>query len=463
MVAISPSEPVLSAASAIAALAVDDNQTRYYAAWWLGKHQVQEACGDLCHALQDERYRTEQGGYPLRRQAARSLGLLKNPQAIPALRESLSCPDLRFREAVIQSLAILNDRAIVPQLMALLTSETEQPYEVIIEALGTLQAKEAFSLVQPFLHHSSERVQCAAARYAYLITQESQYIERIIKNLSHENMYLRWAAAFDLGAIGHQASAQAIIHANLGSSLKLLNLKHILETISNDRVMQEDLPVDEELKQENTQILLQAIDNLLLEPVVLEADPARDAEQNDPAAADLITSLIADLRDHHPKVTKAAIDKLVQLAPRSVEPLMDAFSACLDHGIQAHIIEALAKIGDRRALDLFITIVGVEVANHCQGTIRRTAARGLGRISDQLGSEISPKVIEEIIRPAIVKLNWALFHAEDWALRYAAVVSLGEIAKIAPDLVTPSLENALTQEDTIVVQTRLQQAITNLD
>ncbi len=97
--------------------------------------------------------------------------------------------------------------------MEFLTSETEQPYEVIIEALGTLQAKEAFSLVEPFLHHSSERVQCAAARYAYLITHEPQpqYIERIIKNLSHENMYLRWAAAFDLRAIGHQASAQAII------------------------------------------------------------------------------------------------------------------------------------------------------------------------------------------------------------------------------------------------------------
>jgi HEAT repeat protein len=460
MVAISPSEPVLSAASAIAALAGDDNQTRYYAAWWLGKHQVQEACGDLCHALQDERYRTEQGGYPLRRQAARALGLLKNPQAIPALRDSLSCPDLRFREAVIQSLAILGDRAIVPQLMEFLTSDTEQPYEVVIEALGTLQAKEAFSLVAPFLHHSSERVQCAAARYAYLITQEAQYIERIIKNLSHENMYLRWAAAFDLGAIGHQASAQAIIHANLGSSLKLLNLKHILETILNDRAMQEDIPTDEELKQENIQILLQAIDDLLLEPIALGNDRARDS--GNLAEADLIASLIADLHDHHPKVTKAAIDHLVQLAPGSVEPLMNAFATCLDHGIQAHIIEALAKIGDRRTLDLFIQIVGVEVANHCQGTIRRTAARGLGKISGNLEREPSQVVIEEIIKPAIVKLDWALFHAEDWALRYGAIVSLEEIAKIAPNLVKTSLKNAANQEDAIVVKTRLQKAIATL-
>jgi phycoerythrocyanin alpha-cysteine-84 phycoviolobilin lyase/isomerase subunit PecE len=86
-------EPILTPEAAIAALAGEDNQIRYYAAWWLGKHQVQSACAALCEALFDDRYRLETGGYPLRRQAARALGQLKNSQAVPALIEALRTVD----------------------------------------------------------------------------------------------------------------------------------------------------------------------------------------------------------------------------------------------------------------------------------------------------------------------------------------------------------------------------------
>lgn len=199
------------------------------------------------------------GGYPLRRQAARALGLLQNPQAIPALLEALSTTDLRLREAVVQALAAIGDKCAVPALLQLLQSKDEQPYEVLIEALGTFQASEARSLVEPFLQHNSERVQCAAARYFYLITQEPQYIERIVQNLSHENMYLRWAAVFDLGAIGHLEAAQAIMEAKLANSLKLLNLKRILEA------MLENKEINELGKQDKNQILFSAIDQLLIQ------------------------------------------------------------------------------------------------------------------------------------------------------------------------------------------------------
>ncbi len=256
----SSTEPILSAKAAIAALAEDDNQIRYYAAWWLGKNQVQEACTALCDALRDERYRTAQGGYPLRRQAARALGQLKNPQAMPALLEALNCTeDLRLREAVVQAIASIGDVRAVPALLDLLQSDSEQPYEVLIEALGTLKVWEAHPLVEPFLQHRSERVQCAAARYLYLATQEPQYIERIVQNLSHENMYLRWSAAFDLGAIGHLQAAQAIMAAKVANSLKLLNLKRILEAVL------EGEGIEETSKQEKSQVLLQAIDELLIQ------------------------------------------------------------------------------------------------------------------------------------------------------------------------------------------------------
>lgn len=259
MTTAAPSEPILSPEAAIAALAGEDNQIRYYAAWWLGKHQVHSGCAALCEALKDERYRTAAGGYPLRRQAARALGQLKNPQAVPALLEALDCDDLRLREAAIQALAAIGDTRAIPPLLNLLESGKEQPYEVLIEALGTLKVWQARPLIEPFLNNPSERVQCAAARYLYQLTQEPQYIERIVKNLNHDNMYLRWSAAFDLGAIGHLQAAQAIIEAKLANGLKLLNLKRILEAVlDNDQL-------DEATKREKSQALLGVIDALLIQ------------------------------------------------------------------------------------------------------------------------------------------------------------------------------------------------------
>jgi len=252
-------EPILSAETAIAALQGDDNPIRYYAAWWLGKHQIQEAWTVLCDSLRDDRYRTVLGGYPLRRQAARALAQLKQPEAVPALLEALNCgEDLQFREAVIQALAAIGDRRANLPLLHLLRSGEPQPYEALIEALGQLRVEEALSEVKPFLQDASERVQCAAARYCYQITQQPEYLERIIKNLNHSNPYLCWAAAFDLGAIGHLDAAQAILQAKLGNSLKLLNLKRILEAVlDSDR--------SEAEKSRASQTLFQSLDSLLLE------------------------------------------------------------------------------------------------------------------------------------------------------------------------------------------------------
>ncbi|WP_414753882.1 HEAT repeat domain-containing protein [Anabaena sp. CCY 9910] len=249
-------EPILSPETAIAALSDEDNQIRYYAAWWLGKHNVQAGCAALCAALFDERYRIPLGGYPLRRQAARALGMLKNPQAVPALIAALECDeDLRLREAVICSLAAIGDKRAVIPLLNLLQSTQAQPYEALIEALATLQVWSARPQIEPFLKHYSERVQCAAARYLYLLTQESEYIERIVKNLNHDNMYLRWAAVFDLGAVAHQQAVQAILAAQVPNSLKLLNLKRILEAMLNNN----------SVNQEKASVLFGAIDDLLIQ------------------------------------------------------------------------------------------------------------------------------------------------------------------------------------------------------
>ncbi|WP_026736664.1 HEAT repeat domain-containing protein [Fischerella sp. PCC 9605] len=162
-----------------------------------------------------------------------------------------------------------------------------------------------------------------------------------------------------------------------------------------------------------------------------------------------ISALIQALSYHHATVATAAVEALVKLAPATVEALITAYRSSTDQGLQAYIIQALAQIGDDRAFDVLAEVVGTAVANHCQGNVRRIAARGLGKIGSTTDDP-------EAIRHAVEKLTWALLTPEDWGLRYAAAVSLQEIA--TPEA-KAALQVGLNQEADKVVRSRISTSV----
>jgi phycocyanobilin lyase alpha subunit len=235
--------PPLTKEQAIANLQSPDLSLRYYAAWWLGKFRVRDRAvvDALIVALEDEADTTEMGGYPLRRNAARALGKLGDTRAVPGLIQCLECSDFYVREAAAQSLAMLGDITAAPALMQLLGGgvaaavtvpgrpHLTQPYEAVLEALGAIGATEAVSLIEPFLEHPVPRVQCAAARAMYQLTQDTSYGERLVKVLDSNDLKLRRVALGDLGAIGYLPAADAIANAKVENSFKLIALKGLLE------------------------------------------------------------------------------------------------------------------------------------------------------------------------------------------------------------------------------------------
>lgn len=235
--------PALSMEQAIAHLSGADTGRRYYAAWWLGRFRIrtQAAVSALIATLSDETDRTPDGGYPLRRNAARALAKLGDNQAVPALQASLNCSDYYVREAAAQALGRLGDRQSIDPLCSLLTGglpaaqpipncpHLAQPYDAVLEALGALRATEKKSLVEPFLCHPLALVQYAAARAMYQLTQEEPYADRLIAALSDDKLQLRRAALADLGAIGYLKAAEPIAQTLAENSLKLIALKAILE------------------------------------------------------------------------------------------------------------------------------------------------------------------------------------------------------------------------------------------
>ncbi len=231
----------------------EDLSLRYYAAWWLGKFRVtdQAAISALLIALEDESDRSPDGGYPLRRNAARALGKLGDTQAVPLLIANLTCSDYYVREACAQALEEIGDPKAIPPLRELLAGGVAaaqpvpgkphlvQPYEAIIEALGTLGAIEAIEEIEPFLAHSVEKVQLATARALYQLTKEEKYGKRLIEGLQAEKLPLRRSALMDLGATDYLKAVNAIAQTPAENSLKLIALKGLLENHLKNQADQE--------------------------------------------------------------------------------------------------------------------------------------------------------------------------------------------------------------------------------
>lgn len=245
---------------------------RYYAAWWLGRMRIctTAAVEGLLIALEDASDRSPDGGFPLRRNAAKALGKLGDVKAVPALVRCLSCEDYYVRESAAQALELLADSACIPDLLQLLEGGVEaalsvpgkphlvQPYNAILEALGTLGDVALVSVIEPFLQHDTPQVRNAAARALYQLTGQPHYAEQLVEVLRGEDLQLRRSALIDLGAIGYLPAAEVIANTLAENSMKLIALKGILEYQLKTDDDESALPLSEA-----TQNVMALMDSLL--------------------------------------------------------------------------------------------------------------------------------------------------------------------------------------------------------
>jgi phycocyanobilin lyase subunit alpha len=123
---------------------------------------------------------------------------------------------------------ILADAVLEDKLISQ-AEDFSQPYDSILEALGTLGATVAVPLIQPFLAHPIPRIEYAAARSMYQLTQDATYGDRLVRALTNTDLQVRRALLADLGAIGYLPAAVPIANAHAENSLKLIALKGLLE------------------------------------------------------------------------------------------------------------------------------------------------------------------------------------------------------------------------------------------
>ena len=407
----------------------DDMALKYHAIWWLGKNKERRALHILCHILNDSNEQTELGGFPLRRQAARSLGMISAPESVPALLKALESPDLRLQEAAILALRAIGDHSIIPELIKYLnTAKKAKPLEALIEALASFEVWDVADIVRKYLNDDSRRIEGAACIYFYKMTKDSQYLSALMRNLSDENAFLRQSAAFDLAQCSDATLNTTITSARLPNNVKMAALKQILENYVIG------IPESEfriKTSKDNAVIngLLSDIDLLII-----------DATQGNLPAQN--SSTAPTTGQPSPLTTaKKHVVKLLRNNPAGSEELLAILEsdtevdcqlvceACLkneDQDIRAGIVQLLYFMDCTQAVPVLQEVIGLEIANHCQGKLRRVALLALGKLYHKLAQD---KETQSSIQET---LEWALISPDDWGLRYASVMAYTAMAVCKP-------------------------------
>ncbi|MBK1989667.1 HEAT repeat domain-containing protein [Sphaerospermopsis aphanizomenoides BCCUSP55] len=196
----------------------------------------------------------------------------------------------------------------------------------------------------------------------------------------------------------------------------------------------------------------------LIHAVTLAQTPAQmvTAVKNLAAAKDptAISTLIAVFGYNNPAAAMVAVAGLTELGEMAVPQLLEQIDD-YNYGARAYSIRTLAAIADPRALDVLITVATTDFAP----SVRRAAAKGLGNLHwHKLSFPESQTAINRALDTLLL-----ISQDTDWSIRYAAVVGLQALAKIADvrQSVLTRLKEMLANDVEKAVCARIQLAYTN--
>lgn len=445
--------------AALEALESDDEGVRYHAVWWLGKNRVRSSVSALIRCLHDERERTSAGGYPLRRQAARSLGLIKDASCVKHLVQTLDSDDVQLHEASIQSLINLKSDDCVDALVNYLERKIEnKPIESLIEALTFYRAWSVKDKIFPFLNDRSERIQGAANAYYFACTCNDSYFQNLLNLLDHENSFVRQSAAFDLARIAPLEKSDLVLESNIPNNIKMHVLKSILARslpVPSALIGEPEFELSlTQLQREWFSVLDQHVaenfsGNLLIQE---KNDLVRDQEPEESGdAADAIALAFRLFKSRSLADREHAADLLGVVAVQHPELILSLHQKESDQDLIMGLVKVMAASRCEVFVPALIDAVGLDIANHCQGNIRRVAVCALGGML-HLASTV------EIRSQIIDKLVWALTEPEDWGLRYGAICAMDQISA---SRFMNELKMAFYSEEELLNQVRIGLAIEN--
>ena len=177
------------------------------------------------------------------------------------------------------------------------------------------------------------------------------------------------------------------------------------------------------------------------------------AVKNLAAAQDplVIPTLIAVFGYNNPEAAIVAVAGLTELGEIAVPQLLDQIDD-YNYGARAYSIRTIAAIADPRALSVLIDTALTDFAP----SVRRAAAKGLGNLQwEKLDISESQIAINRALETLLL-----ICEDTDWSIRYAAIVGLQALAKVATvrSPIFAKFELMLTNDTEKAVRARVQLA-----
>lgn len=163
-----------------------------------------------------------------------------------------------------------------------------------------------------------------------------------------------------------------------------------------------------------------------------------------------VPTLIAVFGYNNPEAAIVAAAALTELGEVAVPQLLNLDD--YNYGARAYSIRTLGAIADPRALDVLIDTTLTDFAP----SVRRAAAKGLGNLQwHKLGIVASQIAINRALETLL-----CICEDTDWSIRYAAVVGLQALAKVATvrSPIFAKFASMLTNDTEKAVRARVQLA-----
>jgi phycocyanobilin lyase beta subunit len=178
------------------------------------------------------------------------------------------------------------------------------------------------------------------------------------------------------------------------------------------------------------------------------------AVKNLAAAQDplVIPTLIAVFGYNNPEAAIVAVAGLTELGEIAVPQLLDQIDD-YNYGARAYSIRTIAAIADPRTLSVLIDTALTDFAP----SVRRAAAKGLGNLQwEKLDISESQIAINRALETLLL-----ICEDTDWSIRYAAIVGLQALAKVAimQAPIFAKFQLMLTKDTEKAVRARLQLAL----
>ncbi|MBE9029780.1 HEAT repeat domain-containing protein [filamentous cyanobacterium LEGE 11480] len=167
--------------------------------------------------------------------------------------------------------------------------------------------------------------------------------------------------------------------------------------------------------------------------------------------------LIRALNYNNPGAAVAAVDGLIEIGDRAVQPLLDLLDN-YNYGARAWALRALSGIGDPRSLSLLLDTAENDFAL----SVRRAAAYGLGSIH----WEKMPNDQVAAAQKQCLAVLLELCRDPEWIVRYAAIAAIESLINSTPSLFSDSrvsLEQTHQTDPEMAVKARAELALQRIE